>query len=92
MYSRHITGGLEHSISLLDVQPRYKTQQENFDLVLQCWLNLLYLLLIGLAKLLHLLVVGVGVVDDPLVHRVREVGPGRRLRLDIFALFERKRK
>ena len=42
---RHITGGLEHSISLLDVQPRYKIQQDNFDLVLQCWLNLLYLLL-----------------------------------------------
>ena len=45
MYARHITGGLEHSISLLEVQPRYKTQQDNFDLVLQCWLNLLYLLL-----------------------------------------------
>ena len=42
---RHITGGLEHSRSLLEVQPRYKTQQDNFDLVLQCWLNLLYLLL-----------------------------------------------
>ena len=42
---RHITGGLEHSISLLEVQPSYKTQQDNFDLVLQCWLNLLYLLL-----------------------------------------------
>ena len=44
-HPRHITGGLEHSISLLEVQPRYKTQQDNFDLVLQCWLNLLYLLL-----------------------------------------------
>ena len=45
MYARHITGGLEHSISLLEDQPSYKTQQDNFDLVLQCWLNLLYLLL-----------------------------------------------
>ena len=44
-HPRHITGGLEHSISLLGIQPRYKTQQDNFDLVLQCWLNLLYLLL-----------------------------------------------
>jgi len=43
--TRHITGGLEHSRSLLEVQPRYKTQQDNFDLVLQCWLSLLYLLL-----------------------------------------------
>ena len=42
---RHITGGLEQSISLLVVQPSYKTQEDNFDLVLQCWLNLLYLLL-----------------------------------------------
>ena len=42
---RHINSGLEQSISLLQIQPQYKTQQDNFDLVLQCWLNLLYLLL-----------------------------------------------
>ena len=42
---RHINSGLEQSISLMEIQPVYKTQQDNFDLVLQCWLNLLYLLL-----------------------------------------------
>ena len=41
---RHINRGLEQSISLLELQPRYKTQEENFDLVLQCWLHLCYLL------------------------------------------------
>ena len=43
-YFRHINTGLEQSIALLGIQPRYKTQEENFDLVLQCWLHLCYLL------------------------------------------------
>merc|ERR1712012_1139410 len=42
--TRHINSGLEHSINLLEMQPRYKTQEDNFDLVLQCWLHLSYLL------------------------------------------------
>ena len=42
---RHINRGLEDSISLLELQPRFKTQEENFDLVLHCWLHLCYLLI-----------------------------------------------
>jgi len=42
--TRHINSGLEQSIALLEIQPRYKTQEDNFDLVLQCWLHLCYLL------------------------------------------------
>ena len=42
---RHINSGLEDSLALLSVQPRHKTQEDNFDLVLQCWLHLCYLLL-----------------------------------------------
>lgn len=43
--TRHINSGLEHSLNLLGIQPKYKTQEENFDLVLQCWLHLCFLLL-----------------------------------------------
>ena len=42
---RHINSGLEHSLTLLSVQPRYQAQEDNFNLVLQCWLHLCYLLI-----------------------------------------------
>ena len=42
---RHITGGLEQSLCLLAVQPVYKSQEENLELVVRCWLHLAHLLL-----------------------------------------------
>ena len=42
---RHITGGLEQSLCLLAVQPVYKSQEENMELVVRCWLHLAHLLL-----------------------------------------------
>jgi len=43
--TKYINAGLEHSIALLNICPQYKTQVENFDLILQSWMHLVYLLL-----------------------------------------------
>jgi len=43
--TKYINAGLEQSIALLNICPQYQTQLENFDLILQSWMHLVYLLL-----------------------------------------------
>eukprot|EP00092_Neocalanus_flemingeri_P030503 GFUD01033118.1.p1 GENE.GFUD01033118.1~~GFUD01033118.1.p1 ORF type:complete len:651 (+),score=133.69 GFUD01033118.1:226-2178(+) len=43
--TKYINAGLEHSLTLLSICPQYKTQIDNFDLILQSWMHLVYLLL-----------------------------------------------
>jgi len=43
--TKYINAGIEQSIALLNIYPQYKTQMENFDLILQSWMHLVYLLL-----------------------------------------------
>jgi hypothetical protein len=43
--TKYINAGLAQSMALLNIFPQYKTQIENFDLILQSWMHLVYLLL-----------------------------------------------
>jgi len=43
--TKYINAGIEQSMALLSICPQYQTQLENFDLILQSWMHLVYLLL-----------------------------------------------
>ena len=43
--TKYINAGIDQSMALLSISPQYQTQVENFELILQSWVHLVYLLL-----------------------------------------------